>query len=269
MNWDLSKLYKGFDAPEFGADMQKLGDEIAAVREMIANVTEENEAAQLREIILRTGELTDLSGRLANMVQLTLSADSNCEAALSPMVRLKELGNELSLLDSELTRCIGENPRIEALCEGDEVLAQHKLYFRNCREKCAHLIDPALEGTVLKMTLSGGESWSRLRDELFAGLAIDLELNGEKKRLPLSGVRALACDADPNVREAAYKAELAAYPRIETPMAACLNGIKGEAITLAGLRKYDSVLDESLVGSRVDRAHVPPLFPPEGEAAGL
>lgn len=253
MNWDLSKLYTGFDAPEFGADMQKLGDEIAAVREMIANVSEENEAAQLREIILRTGELTDLSGRLANMVQLTLSADSNCEAALSPMVRLKELGNELALLDSELTRCIGENPRIEALCEGDEVLAQHKLYFRNCREKCAHLIDPALEGTVLKMTLSGGESWSRLRDELFAGLAIDLELNGEKKRLPLSGVRALACDADPAVRETAYRAELAAYPRIETPMAACLNGIKGEAITLAGLRKYDSVLDESLAASRVDR----------------
>ena len=84
MNWDLSKLYTGFDAPEFGADMRRLGDEIAAVREMIANVSEENEAAQLREIILRTGELTDLSGRLANMVQLTLSADSNCEAALSP-----------------------------------------------------------------------------------------------------------------------------------------------------------------------------------------
>ena len=55
------------------------------------------------------------------------------------------------------------------------------------------------------------------------------------------------------MRRRAYEAEISAYPRIEIPMAACLNGIKGEALTLMDLRHYDSVLDSALDVSRMDR----------------
>ncbi|MER2143935.1 MAG: M3 family metallopeptidase, partial [Eubacteriales bacterium] len=64
----------------------------------------------------------------------------------------------------------------------------------------------------------------------------------------------MAYSADAAVRKAAYEAELAAYPKLEIPMAACLNGIKGEALTLAELRHYDSVLDMALDGANMDRA---------------
>ena len=56
------------------------------------------------------------------------------------------------------------------------------------------------------------------------------------------------------MRKSAYEAELAAYPAYENAMAAALNAIKGEAITLAKLKGYDSVLDEVLDISRMDRA---------------
>ena len=45
-------------------------------------------------------------------------------------------------------------------------------------------------------------------------------------------IRDRAYDPDADVRRRAYEAELAAYPAIEHSMAACLNGIKGESLSL-------------------------------------
>lgn len=252
MNWDLTKLYKGFDDTAFEADMQKLEADVAAARQML-NELPENDAAALHDFICKQQEIADLSGKLHAMVLLTLAADSDCEAALTPRMRLLNIGNEISLLDSAFASWVGKNDRIDDLCAKDELLREHALYFRKLRENAAHLMDPALEPVVLKMQLSGGSSWMRLRDELFAGLSIDLEIKGEKRRLPLPAVRLMDSDADPAVREAAYKAELAAYPRMETGMAACLNAIKGEALTLCELQNYASVLDWSLNLNRMDR----------------
>ena len=254
MNWDLSKLYSGFNDPAFAADMEKLQADIAAAREKTAALGEgADEAARLHDATASLQNLSDLYGKLSSMVFLTLAADSDCAAALGPRQKLLELGNEIRMLDSAFVRHVGENPRIDELCAQDALLQEHALFFRKCREEAAHLIDPALEPAVLDMQLTGGASWVRLRDELFAGLSIDVELDGEVKTLPLPAVRALADDPRAEARAAAYRAELNAYPRIETAMAACLNGIKGEALTMCKLRDFASVLDWSLSGARMDR----------------
>lgn len=261
MNWDLSRLYRGFDDPAFAADMDALAAEIEAAGAQLNDISEgAEEAARLRALILRLQDIVDLAGKLRAMVQMTLAADAGCEAALAPRARLMELGNRLEMLDSAFVRWIGANPRIDALCAADEVLGEHALYFRKQRERAAHMMNPDLERVALKMQRSGGSAWCRLRDELFAGLSMDLTLDGETRRLPLTAVRALDTDARPEVREAAYRAELANYPRIETGMAACLNGIEGEALTLCELKGFDSVLDWSLALSRMDRAALDALL---------
>lgn len=261
MNWDLTPLYKGFDDPAFAADMCVLESGIDDANTRLTALTAgEGDADALRALTLEMEQLTDLHIRLSALVQLNLAADSNCEAALKPRMRLMELQNRMSLLESALARWVGENPRIDALCDEDEALRARKLYFRKLKDQAAHLIDPTLEPVVLKMQQSGGSAWCRLRDELFAGLEIDLETDGEVRRLPLTAVRALACSPRAEVREAAYKAELAAYPRIETGMAACLNGVEGEALTLCELQNYPSVLDWALSSARMDRATLDALL---------
>ena len=254
MNWDLGKLYMDFSDPAFEADLRALEAEIAAANAQLKVLSPgPDEARQLRELIVLLQRMTDRAGRLQAMVQMTLAADSGCEAALGPRTRLLRMRNEMNLLESALTRWAGENPRLEALCAQDDLLAEHRLYFRKLKESAQHLMDPALESAVLGMQLSGGASWCRLRDELFSGLSIELTVDGECRRLPLPAVRLMYSDARSEVREATYRAELAAYPRIETAMAACLNGVEGEANTLCELQHYASVLDWSLDLSRMDR----------------
>ena len=69
--------------------------------------------------------------------------------------------------------------------------------------------------------------------------------------LPCAG---LATDADPSVRRAAYDAELAAWPRVEVPVAAAMNAIKGDANVINRRRNWTSPLDASLFGNSVSRA---------------
>lgn len=255
MNWDLSRLYAGFDDDNFVSDMTLLRDMIDGARTCIDNLADgDDEVESLRAVVERLQAIQDLENKLSAMVYLSLAADSDCTQALSPRQRLQELDNEISLLFHDFTRAVGGNPRLDELCAADPVLTEHAPMLRRCREEQAHLIDPALEPVVLRMKITGGEGWVRLRDELFAGLSIDMNVDGEHRTLPLSAVRALAYDPRAEVRHAAYEAELGAYPLIETPMAACLSNIFGEANTLAELKHYPSVLDWSLTLNRMDRA---------------
>ena len=171
-----------------------------------------------------------------------------------------DLNAEWAQLNSALSRYLGGADDLEAQIGSNSLLAEHTFMLRELKKDAAHVIDPAVEPAVLKMQMTGGTSWEQLRDQLDSNLMIPFEQDGREVQLPLSAIRGLANSPSADVRRRAYEAELAAYPRIEIPMAACLNGIKGEALTLCELRHYDSVLDTALDASRMDRATLDALM---------
>lgn len=253
MRWDLSALYEGFDSPAFAGDMAALERDTAQAREMLAQAGGRPAGEVLAELIRRMQDLQCLSARLGNMVALTLAADANDEGALGQYDRLCQREVEMSQLWSQAARYTAGIDNLAALCRIDPLLAQHEYLLRCWQREAAHTIDPALEGVVLQMRVTGGEAWSKLRDDLDAGHTVRCVLGEKEQVLTLSQARNLAYSPDPQVRQAAYQAELAAYPAIEQPMAACLNGIKGEALTLCELQHYDTVLDTALDAAKIDR----------------
>ena len=62
----------------------------------------------------------------------------------------------------------------------------------------------------------------------------------------------MAYDKDEKVRKRAYEAEIASYTKIEEGVAAALNGIKGEVLTICEFRGYKSPLEQTLINSRMD-----------------
>ena len=134
--------------------------------------------------------------------------------------------------------------------------------LREMQEQTRHLVPQAVEPWFLKLQLSGGNAFSQLRDKLDSTHTVSFR--GEE--LPLAAVRGKAYDADAAVRKEAYEAEIAAYRKIEIPMAACLNSIKQEARTIAELRGYSSVLEMTLQNSRMDRVTLDALWTAVEEA---
>ena len=258
MTWDLSKLYSGFDAPEFLADVEalaKLAD--AAVEKARAM---EMTVPALEDAIRDMERLQTLATKTMSFAQLTLAADANCEPAMAAHARLMPIMNRVEEANSALSRRLGQCEDLEALIDGSDLLTAHAYMLRCMKRYAAHVIDPSLEPVVLKMQMTGGSAWEQLRDQLDANHMVEIELDGERQSLPLSAVRGMANSPDANVRKTAYEAELAAYPKMEIPMAACLNGIKGEARTLCGLKHFDTVLDMALDTANMDRATLDALI---------
>ena len=252
MNWDLSKLYSGFDDAQLAADTSAAFEKLSAVRGAIAALPGAHPEEALASVLQSMQEIADLQYKIASFTYLTLAADANCEPARAFFDRVMELDIQWRQTHSALSRFLGNAVELDAWIDAHPVLKAHAYWLRELKKAAVHVIDPALEPVVLKMQTTGGSSWEQLRDQLDSNLMIPFEVDGETQSLPLSAIRGLANSASAEVRRRAYEAEIAAYPRIEIPMAACLNGIKGEALTLIQLRNYETVLDSALDVSRMD-----------------
>ena len=247
MKWDLNKLYSGFDDPALAADEKKI---YALMDEIDAAVASGEPAAKvLRTVIGDMQQATEISNAYGEFVMLTLSADARNEEALRMRETVMRCGMRTQQTASGIARYVGGIEDLEKVIGEDELLREHAFLLRDMAEKARHTIDPAIEGVVLELQLNGGDAFENLRDQLDANHMVPYR--GEK--LPLSAVRNLAYEADGEVRKAAYEAEIAAYPAMEIPMAACLNAIKGEALTICRLKKYDSLLDMTLAEAHMDR----------------
>ncbi len=252
MNWDLSKLYKGFDDEAFLKDIGALEGTYAR---LLAETEKLDGPENLAALLKGVADAVTTEIRLSLFVQLTLAAEATNESALALAERLMVFGNGRHRVMSAASSFMKDKDADEYAAR-DPFLSAHKYMLVLLKREAAHVIDPALEETVLKMRMTGANAFAQLRDQIDAGHVIDLD--GEKH--PLSAIRGMAYSPDADLRRRAYEAEMAAYPAIETPMAACLNAIKGEALTLLPLRHYQDALDTALDLSRIDRATLDALL---------
>ena len=247
--WDLTVLYKDFNDPKIEQDFNQLKALCEEAKQQMAR-TDLSQREMLEACVARSEEIERLISGLGEFASLTLATDANNEQAQMLMDKLEMFSVQLELLNSEFVRYIGGVDDLEKLIAESEALQKVDFFLRRSKEQAAHLPDPAIEEWLLKMSLSGGSAFSTLRDKLDATHMVDYR--GES--LPLAAIRGKAYDPDPQVRKDAYEAEIASYVKMEIPMAACLNGVKGEALTMIEAEHFDSVLDQTLFNSNMDRA---------------
>ncbi|MBR5705908.1 MAG: hypothetical protein IKX21_08065, partial [Deltaproteobacteria bacterium] len=243
--WDLTILYESFDDPRIEADFEAL----KALCENAPKLLTGDPKTALENVMDAMEEIDRLMSSLSGFAGLTLATDATNEPAQQLDDRVMAFSVQIELVSSELIRYIGGVDDLEALIKSSEKLQKVAFFLRRSQAEAKHLMDPAIEEWMLKMSLSGGEAFSNLRDKLDATLMVDYR----GQQLPLSAVRNLAYDPDPQVRKDAFEAELASYAKIEIPMAACLNGVKGEALTVTKAMGFDSVLDRTLFSANMDR----------------
>ncbi len=252
MHWDLTKMYSGFDDAKLAADFaqaQALNQELAALlQEKPADV-----GALLVQAVRTAQKRSEKMALVGEFIFLNLATNAKNEQALAWMDKLMRAQVEMQQTSSAFMRYVSKVEGLDALIAREPLLKEHEYMLKTMVKDAAHVMDPAIEGPVLKMQMTGGEAWSQLSDQITATHMVEMEIDGEKQSLPLSTVRGMATSPEATVRRRAYEAELASYPRIELTMAACLNGIKGEALTLCELQHYDTVLDTALDAAKIDR----------------
>lgn len=252
--WSLKDLYSSFDGEDFKKDTGALDGILKEYINWVDNTVESSKdiRASLEQFIGIKTRLSELASRLYNFSELSYTVDTKNEKATKNMEILEVKLSSVAEANAKINKWIGSAADIDNAIQASDILKEHEFYLKEIIEKSSHLLDGKQEAIIARMKNTGSSAWLKLKDLLTSTLKVDIELDGEKKQLPLSIIRNMAYESSRELRKKAYEAELASYEKIDDSLAACLNGIKGEVITVAELRGFGSPLEETLFNSRME-----------------
>ncbi|WP_448376441.1 M3 family oligoendopeptidase [Fervidobacterium sp.] len=253
MRWVLTNIYPSFESEEFKNDLVRFEREITEFLNWLdANLnTTEDAEKKLEYVISKLNDLSLLGGRLYNFASLTLSADANNEIAAKYLDVIRSKFVDLSLARTKFRKFLKEI-NIELLENtNSDILKSHMFAIKEQKLLSKYMLSEKEEKIISMMRLTGGNAWNNLYEKTTSNLLCEIELNGEKKKLPLMRVRNLAYDKSQDVRKRAYESELKACESAANVIAQCLNSIKGEFLTEVKLRGYSSPLEPMLFENRI------------------
>jgi len=139
---------------------------------------------------------------------------------------------------------------VDEICREGSALEKYRFFLLEELEYRKFQMTTAEENLAADLARPGAVAWSRLQETISSTESVTWdEKTGERKTIV--ELRALAYDADRAIREKAYKAELAAWKRVELPMAYALNGVKGFSVIINSRRGHETTLDRSAMQNRI------------------
>lgn len=262
LKWSLKELYESFESENFKNDLKACDTYIKEFNIWVDKCTMDydNVLAKLEEYIENISYRENLFSKLFTFSQLTLSVETSNKRALNSVELLEEKDSRIAEGDAKIKNWMGKISDLNSIIEKSELLEKHAFFLNEIKESSKHYLSDKEEAVIAKMKNTGSNAWAKLRDLLTSNLRVEIELDGKIEKLPLTVIRNRAYDKDEVLRKKAYEAELRAYEKIEDSVAACLNGIKGEVITIAKMRGYKSPLEETLLNSRMDEETLNAMF---------
>ncbi len=271
-HWNTANIYSGLDADEYRAAFARLENDLAAlektfdahnIRRLPAPPSQSLQqlADTLDPLLTRLNDLARLAGTLDSFVYAFLSTNSFDTSATRETSRLEILGTRRQQLEVRLRGWLGSiADQLESLFALKPSLEAHRFFLTDSARHSRYLMSEELEQLAAELCLDGGTAFGKLQGSVTSQLTVPFARNGQTESLPITVVHNYCFDPDPGLREAAYRAEVAGWHSVRTAVAACLNGVKGTAITLAKRRGWDSVLEEALDCNRVDQATLDALL---------
>lgn len=253
--WSLNELYESFESDKFKSDFnayKRVLDELTAYAK--DNFKESgNEKQKLEGYIGIYLEVSKYADLLLSYSYLVSAVDVMNETAVKNADILEELTTLSTEPEVAALNFIAKIDDLAEIINSSELLKEHEFVLNEMKEKTKHLLSAPEELCIAKMETTGSGAWEKLRDQVTATLGVNITINGEEKTEPLTVIRNYAHSSDAALRKNAYECELKSYEKIDKSVAACLNAIKGEVLTVSKLRGYASPLDMTLKNARMDR----------------
>lgn len=240
--WNLTNIYPAPDSAEFEADLAKLAGWMKALCADIQNGT-----AELAGLIDAMNRIRDLYETMESYTECIVTANTTDKTGVNALNRFEELGMARAAADTMFTAYVAEHPE-----EADRYAALHPEYafvLKEAAQDAAHRMDLEKEELAADLMRSGSDSFRRLQQAVSSSACA--ELNGEKKTV--IELRALAANADREIRRKAYEAELSVWKEHEIAFAYALNSVKGTCLSLEQRRNWPDPVTRSCAGSRITK----------------
>jgi oligoendopeptidase F len=255
--WDLSAAFPGIETAEFAAGFADwLGalDALGALFDAtgVGGEAGEVDRGPFERVLNALNDTLDRTMTMEAYLSALVSADSRNEAAQARLSEFAIAQTRLKVLRTRFTAWLGAID-LERLIAESPMAAAHAFALRKGCQEARHLLPPAEEALAAALAPAGAIAWAKLHDNLTSQLKGIVEIDGEAQSLPLSAIRNLAMSPDADMRRRAYDAELALLEANAVPIAAALNGVKGQMVVIDARRGWADPLDASLFTSNIDR----------------
>ena len=255
LNWSLEELYSSFECDKFNTDLQTLDILIKDINIWVDFLLtdEKYEVENLENYIKKFTLFNELKDKLSMFINLKLSVNTQDKLGLKYSDILENKLTNIIESSTKIERYISNIKNIDECINKSLYLKKHEYILKEITKKSTYLLSEKEENIIASMKNTGSTAWIKLKDNLISNLMVEFEKCGSIESYPLTVVLNMAYDEDVETRKSAYEAEIKAYKKIEESIAAALNGIKGEVITICNFRGFESPLEESLLKSRMSR----------------
>jgi oligoendopeptidase F len=253
--WDVESIFPSLDSHAYASAREAWRASLDELRGLFerrgigagvtpASIDEAGRA--LEDVIAALSSLEESTRKLSTYVNALVATDASDTAAVAERSRLSADAAGVASLQTRLNGWIAACGT-EALARTSALAEEHESWLRRCAEHSAHEMSEREEDLLAAIEVPDVQACVTLAGELSSTLKGTLR--GESR--PISVLRGMAAEDDPQLRRDAYDAELAAWETIATPMAACLNAITGHAILVDRRRGWPDTLAAELWRNRV------------------
>ena len=256
-SWDMSVIWPSLESPEFEAAFEAALGDLDRLAELYDELGIDTgtpldaQAATLETLLNRSNVVHDALETLQGYILCFTSVDTRDDLAKARLSTYEGRAVLLSKLESRFTRWVGTLD-LKVLFSQSETAKAHEHFLTKHATLARHLMSQAEEDLAADLNLSGGTAWTRLREDVSSQIELEIEIDGQTRTISVFEARNLASDENGEVRKKAYDAEIAAWERSAVPIAAALNGIKGEAETINRRRGWDSAIERAAFNNAID-----------------
>ncbi len=252
--WSFDTLYKSTSDPIFINDFNTFQSLISSLTQYTES-NFSNTHNSIKKIEDYIYILSDLSNyfKIANYLSLKVSANAKDVNSIKLLDKIEDLSSDLTKPFTSFIQFIKKIDNLDEIIASSDYLKQFSFFLTETKTNSKYILAESEEIIIDKLKINGANSFEKLRDNSVSSIKIDFEIHGEIKTLTFAEIRNLAYDNNQETRKLAFEAELNAYKNIDETVNSCLNSIKGWAITESNMRGYDSLLQKTLISSRMKK----------------
>ncbi len=255
--WDNSTEYRGLDAADFTADLNRVSELTALLEDKSiflrgALLNDEHTPAGWRALIPTAQEMYRLSDEAERLLS-NLSVFAECEASLDAKSTLaRSLGNDLQTRAARLAELAAPMRHFslrlpeELLPEylADPQVRENEFSIRFGRARIANTLLPVREEQLLDaLEVNGITAWGNLYTNIAGTAKTSVVIAGEEKEAGLAILSGLLQSPEADVRHAAYSGTKTIWNAHEEGAAASLNALAGWRLDVYKRRSHTRSVD--------------------------
>ncbi len=261
--WDMTNVYPSLDSKQFKNAIKKYKAELDELEIFLQKAVKANSKTDAKKLGKLFGEamerfnaLFNLSGTISPYIYSFVSTDSRNKEAMRALSAFEQMSVRASVLNTQFqawTGALGQTA-IKKAAKMNASAKSHEFALLETAEQSKYLMSPAEETLAADLTLSGGNAFGKLQGTVTSQMTVDFELNGKTQKMPMPALINLRSHPDEATRRRGYEAENKAWETVQETLTACMNGVKGETLTLDKKRGREDALHASLDFARIDRS---------------